>query len=114
MSMTTTTLSGDGTVLVGTLIQKARETSSDIGVHAHGDYGTGSLTFQYSLDGGTTKATIKDGSGTAATNITYTASGGFTWVSPVTTGSSPVLLYAVLASSTAPDIDVYIIDKNFG
>jgi len=32
----------------------------------------------------------------------------------ITTLSGDGTVYAVLASSTAPDIDVYIIDKNFG
>ena len=114
MALTTTNLTADGTTLVGTLKQGQRGIPSNVGIHAHGAFGSGTITFQYSFDGGTTKATIKEGPGTSATDISYTASGGFTWISPVSTGGAPILLYAVLSGSTAADIDVYVVDQNNG
>lgn len=108
-------ITANGTVLVGTLSQKSmRPSDNKIGIHAHGSFGGGTLTFQYSFDGGTTKATLKDGAGSSATDVSYTASGGFTWDSPVSTGGTPINLYAVLSGSTSPDIDVRIIDQNAG
>jgi hypothetical protein len=114
MALQTTNLTADGTTLIATLDQKHRWPTNEIGVHAHGTYGSGTLTFQYSLDAGTTKVTIKDGAGTGASDIEYTASGGFTWKSPVTTGGPSILLYAVLSGSSSADIDVYVTDPNIG
>lgn len=114
MAIQTTNLTADGTTLVGTLGQGSRNIPAKVGIHAHGNFGSGTLTFQYSLDGGTTKATLKDGPSTASADISYTASGGFTWDSPLSTGGTAVELYAVLTGSTSADIDVSIIDQNVG
>ena len=114
MGLQTTNLDADGTTLIATLNQKHKWPTNEIGIHAHGAYGSGTLTFQYSFDGGTTKVTVKDAPGTSGADVSYTASGGFTWKSPVTTGGSAVLLYAVLSGSTSPDIDVYVTDPNIG
>lgn len=114
MALQTANLTADGTTLIATLNQKHKWPTNEIGIHAHGTYGSGTLTFQYSMDGGTTKVTIKDGPSTSASDVSYTASGGFTWKSPVTTGGQAVLLYAVLSGATSPDIDVYVIDPNIG
>lgn len=114
MAVTTTAITADGTVLIGTISQKHPWETSQIGVHVHGAFGGGTITFSYSLDGGTTKATIREGAGTSGTQVSYTASGGFTWDSPVATGGSPVLVYAVATGSTGPTITAYVVDQNNG
>lgn len=114
MAKTTTAISADGTVLIGTLVQKHPWNNCRVGVHVHGTFGGGTVTFQYSLDGGTTKANLRDGSSTAATAVSYTASGGFTLDFPLATGGTPITLYAVLAGATAPAINAYVVDQNNG
>lgn len=114
MALQETNLTADGTTLVGTLSKGAAFIPAEVGIHAHGDFGSGTLTFQYSFDGGTTKATIKSAPSTSADDVSYTASGGFTWNSPIATGGTAITVYAVLSGSTSPDIDVYIVDQNAG
>lgn len=110
MSKQTTNLTADGTTLVGTLDQSGVMTADNkVGIHAAGTFGSGTLTFQYSLDGGTTKATIRDGAGSAATTVSYTDNGGFTWDSPLATSGQAITLYAVLSGSSGADIDISII-----
>lgn len=115
MAKTTTAITADGTHLIGTIAQKQKWENNQIGVHVHGAFGGGTVTFSYSLDSGTTKAVLREGAGTAGTQVSYTASGGFVWDSPLTTGgSSPILLYAVVTGSTAATITAYVVDQNNG
>lgn len=114
MARTVTNITTNTTTLIATLAQKHVWPTNEIGIHAHGTFGSGTVTFQYSFDGGTTKAVIKDAPSTAADDVSYTASGGFTWKSPVSTGTDPILLYAVTTGTTGADIDIYVTDPNIG
>lgn len=115
MATQTANLTADGDTLIATLNLKHPWENNQIGVHVmYQGVGTGTITFKYSLDGGTTKATVKSGAGTSAGDVTYTASGGFTWNTPITTGGDPILLYASVASASSLDVDVYVIDQNNG
>jgi len=114
MAETLVNLTADGTTLIGSLDQLSPNIPSRVGIHAHGSFGGGTLTFQYSFDGGTTNATLKDGPGTSASDISYTAPGGFTWDSPLATGGTAISVYAVLTGATSPDIDVRLINQNAG
>lgn len=111
MATQTTNLSANSTdTLVATLNQKHKWNTNEIGIHAHGDFDSGTLTFDYSLDGGTTKAELQEN----GSQISLTASGGKTWKSPVSTGGQAITIYATLSGATSPDINVNIVDPNFG
>lgn len=77
-------------------------------VSVFGTFGSGTVTLQYSPDGGSTKIDVTQ-NGTA---VTFTANGGRN----VELGFSnklgeEILLYATMAGSTTPDVDVIVHDN---
>lgn len=108
---TTQTLLANGTLALGA-VRKKRDLDSWTGLFvAYGTWGSGTLTWQFSPDGGTTKLTIKDLSGN---DITSTADDNF--LTNFATGSSnddPIFLYATLAGATNPNIKVIVYDNSY-
>jgi len=78
--------------------------------YIYGTFGSGTVTLFASPDGGTTKVALKDAiSGTA---ITTTAAAMFTLrLGSGSTNSDNIILYATLAGSTNPALNVAIFDN---
>lgn len=72
--------------------------------------GTGTITLQMSPDGGTTKYTVKDVTGT---DITGTSNGAFSFVTGIGNKVSEyITFYATLSGGSSADFDVILFDKN--
>ena len=111
MATQTANLTANATnTLVATLNKKHRWPNNQVGIHAHGSFGSGTLTFNYSLDGGTTKVSLKKND----TAISWTASDSVNWDSPLSSGEQAIEIYATLSGATSPDIDLKFIDQNIG
>ncbi len=95
------------TTLLGHVVRPRGLMDWRLAAHAYGTWGSGSLTFQLSSDGGTTKTTLDDGSAT----VTLTAN---RWIdiyppsAPAENGK--LLLYATLAGATNPSLTVELYD----
>lgn len=107
MTITETNLTSDATNTQIAVLNKSRDVMSPDGVRvdAYGDFGSGTLTFSYSPDGGTTKISLKDGVG--GTAISFTASESFVWSGPIYSDPA-IILYATLSGSSSPDIDIKV------
>lgn len=115
MALTTTVVTTNTTTLIATLNQRApRVGDNGILISAGGTFGGGTVTFQYSLDGGTTKITLKDGANYSADDISVTANHGFVWDAPTSTGGTPIRLYAVTTGSSGASITFHVVDQNYG
>lgn len=107
MTTTTTNFDADASnTLIATLNKSINSGGPDqVRIDAYGDFGSGTLTFAYSPDEGTTKISLKDGIGGSA--ISFTDDEGFVWEAPLNSDKA-ILLYATLASSTSPDLNVKV------
>lgn len=110
MAKYTASFTSDGTVQLCYVIKKRDFRDWLATIIATGTFGGGTITWQISADGGTTKTALKDISGAdqtsnAADNFTIElGSGG-------TVNDAPIL-YATLAGSTAPNIAITVFDNN--
>lgn len=104
-------ITADGSYKLGT-VRKKRDLTEWFGLfYAYGTFGSGTIAWQWSPDGGTTKLAINDLSGAA---ITSTSNDNF--VSNFATGSSlsdGIDLYITLTGSTNPSITVGYYDNNY-
>lgn len=102
MSKYTNTLAADGTAQIA-FVKKPRSLTDWLGTFfVTGTFGGGTLAWQWSPDGGTTKLALKDLTGTA---ITSTAADSFngTMGTASKNGEEPIL-YATLTGSTNPSL----------
>lgn len=112
MAKYTGTLLADGTVYLCDVHRPRSTTSYNCNFFAYGSaFGGGTVAFQVSYNGGTTKMTLKDEAGT---NISATAN----YQSPnillgetANNTDTPVKLYAVLSGSTNPNLTVGVVDN---
>lgn len=105
---TTLAASTTGTAIV--TVNKPRELTEWFAtINAYGTFGGGTLSYALSTDGGTTKVTMKDLSGTAysatANDVIDVALG----VANVN-GKEPII-YAVLSGATNPSITIDVLDN---
>ena len=101
------TLTADGTAS----FDLKRPRHADFGrytLFAVGDFGSGTVTAEASPDGGTTDVAIKDSSGNAVSE-TAAFIVNFELMSDA---DNPVKLEVNLASSTDPDLDIYVFDNS--
>lgn len=78
-------------------------------IQAGGNFGGGTLTFLISLDGGTTKNSLRDASGNAYSTITAdTFSGSIPAKTNI--GQEPII-YAALTGSTSPNLNIVLVDN---
>lgn len=107
MATTTTNFAADAALTVIGTLNKGKPTlgHTKVRVDAYGDFGSGTLTFFYSPDGGTTKIPLKVSVGGSA--VSFTDDQGFAWDAPLDNDSA-IILYATLASSTSPDLNVKV------
>jgi len=103
---TTVNLTADTTA--GTLIldapgPKYKDIPLEVMVQAAGTFGSGTLAYLISLDGGTNRTTVKDSTGTA---YAATADDIITLSLPVNGAENNIKVYAKLTGSTTPDIDI--------
>lgn len=77
---------------------------------AYGTFGGGTLTYKISPDGGATKITLKDASGT---NVTSAAEDNFTMnlTGSANNGDAPEL-YVTMAGSAGANVNVVVYDNN--
>ncbi len=113
MATQSSTITADGTTLVAKLSQKNAWQNNEVGIHLYGDFGNGTVTMSYSLDGGTTKIPLVVG-GFGGTAVSITDDGGDTWSSPVATNGDPIHLYVTMTGATSPSVNVAVIDQNWG
>lgn len=108
MTVTTTNLTGNATDTVIATLNMNRDLSSDqkVRVSAIGDFGGGTMTFNYSLDGGTTKSAWN--ASLAGSAISLTDDDTFSWDATIYNGANPIILYATLSGATSPDVDVIV------
>lgn len=77
---------------------------------AYGTWGSGTITYKISPDGGTTKIALKDASGTS---ITSTADDNFTInLAGGSTNTDAPKLYVTMAGATNPSVTVVLYDNN--
>lgn len=110
MSIAKKTFSGDGTQLVCTVFRKEGNTPWRGLFFAHGTWGGGTIAWQWSYDGGTTKLEIKDASG-----VPLISSADDSFTSDFVGGLAArdnIQIYAVLSGSTSPSLSVGVIDDN--
>ena len=106
------TLSADGSVEV------ARATISGRGLFVpyfgtavvQGTFGSGTLTWQVSFDGGTTKIGLLDTAGSAMTSTTNEMGNFQLGYGSLADGSDAPIIYATLAGSTNPALIVSVFD----
>jgi hypothetical protein len=110
MAKYTATFAADGTAFICNVVKPRNLPMWQATIFVYGTFGAGTIAWQWSPDGGTTKLALKDFSGTALTTTTNDSL-------PVQLGtgdknSDRVKLYAVLTGSTAPSLTVGVFDNN--
>ncbi len=110
MSKYAVTMTADATTFIATANRRNGSDSYFATLFAYGTWGGGTIAWQWSPDGGTTKLSIKDQMGSA---ITSTANDSFN-ISLGTGGSlsTAPLIYATLSGSTGPALTVGLLDNN--
>lgn len=104
------TVAANTTVQLGTVDRRRDHYIWQATMFAYGTWGSGSLAWQWSPDGGTTKLAINDASRSAITSVandSFQAQGG--------TGShnsDKVTIYATLTGATNPSLTVGFFDNN--
>ena len=110
MAKYTTSISADGSVYVCHVNKKRDFFTWQATILAYGTWGGGTITWQISPDGGTTKIPLKDISGASITsnaddNFTVNLGGG-------STNSDAPQIWATLASATGASINIVVYDNN--
>lgn len=105
-----TTISANTTGTAVITVHKPRSTTNWFATFAaYGTFGGGTLSYAFSPDGGTTKVTLKDGSGSA-----YSATSNDVVNLPLGVanhlGKEPII-YVVLSGATTPSITVDAYDN---
>lgn len=79
-------------------------------VHAYGTFGSGTLSYLISTDGGTTKTTMKDASGSS---YSTTAADAIPMgpIGAASNNGAEVIIYAALTGSSSPSIKIDVIDN---
>ena len=91
------------TITSNTTVELFRVTDTeDVSIDVGGTFGSGTLAFTYSVDGGTTTHSLLD-NGTA---ISLTAADNFV----LTTGDK--IVYATMSGATAPSVQICCTGKN--
>ena len=107
-------ITADGDYFICNITKNRHINEYRYGVNAYGtggnNFGSGTLTFKISTDGGTTLVDLQDATGTA---ITLDANGNFTgnWGNGATNSDAPKM-YVTMGSSTAPSVTVDYFDNN--
>lgn len=105
-----TTIAADTAAAQITFIDKPRSLTSYFAtLNAYGTFGSGTLSYLISTDGGTTKTTVKTISGTAYSATAADAVNIATGVANHL-GKEPIL-YAALTGSTNPSITIDVLDN---
>lgn len=110
MAKYTATLSAQNTSVLICRANKPRHANNYfISIFATGTFGTGTVTFEGSVDGGTTKAPLKDNGGAVAS---LTAAGNVN----IELGNSDALqdtlsIYATIATATDPSLAITAYDN---
>lgn len=112
MATTTTNITSTTTTQIATLNQVSPLQNNGIDIHTSGTFGGTAVTFQYSLDGGSTLINIKDSIG--GSDVSISAAEGFKFLPELATGGDPILLYAVTTGGSGIDININVIDRNIG
>lgn len=110
MSKYTNTLTEDATVYICDVHRRRDAWSWIATLYAVGTFGSGTIAWQWSPDGGTTKLALKDFSGVA---LTSTSNDSFNV--QMGTGKNltdNIKIYATLSGSTGPSITVGCFDNN--
>lgn len=101
----------DGTFLVGELSKNyGREYDFNFAVQFSGTFGSGTLTFSISPDGGTSKIPLRDGPNGSDNLISHTSDGQF--LIDINSFDTLQELYVTLSGATNPDITVLLHDPN--
>lgn len=110
MSIAKNTFTTDGTQLIGDVFKKDLHTIWTGLFFSHGTWGGGTIAWQWSYDGGTTKLAIKDNSGVP---MVANADDSFTsdFVGGIANRDN-IQIYATLSGSTSPSLSVGFIDNN--
>ncbi len=103
-------ITADGDYFLCDMNKKRDLTEYKYAVNAYGTWGSGTVTFKISTDGGTTKVPLKDASGNS---ITSTADDNFTgsWGNGAKNGDAPKM-YATMAGSTGASVVIDVYDNN--
>lgn len=110
MSKYTATVTADGDTYLCTVNKKRSLPIWKATINAYGTWGSGTITFKVSTDGGTTKVPLQDYTGAS---ITLSANGNFnTELGNANTNSGAPKLYATMAGSTNPSVTVDVLDNN--
>lgn len=108
MAKYTTSITADGTNEICT-VHKPRDLDAWVAtLHAFGTFGGGTLSYQISTDGGTTKTTMKDLTGVAYSTTTADA------INVELGVGDNIKIYAVLSGATNPAITVHVADNTGG
>ena len=110
MAKYVSTISADGTTLLGNVTRPRSLPSAEVMFFGHGTWGSGTLTLLWSPDGGTTKIAVTDLTDSA---ISKTANFGVR--GSFVTGdknSDQIQLYATLAGATNPSLIVGFYDNH--
>lgn len=108
MAIYTATLSAQNTSVYVCDLNKSRNNNDWFAnAMATGTFGTGTVSFQISYDGGTTKLTMnQDGTATAAS---LTAAGALNLRGGVSSVNAGAKLYATIGAATNPSVTVIVI-----
>lgn len=104
-------MSADASTVLANIHRRADSQSYAGSFFAQGTFGSGTVTLQVSIDGGTTKITVKDVLGN---NVSLSANGyqNFVLGNPSTDlGADQITLYATLVGSTNPSLTVALFDN---
>jgi len=111
MAKYTATLAADGSTAVCQIDRRRADTNNwQATAFVRGTFGSGTVVLQFSPDGGTTKITGKDWTGTA---LSATAASMFV-LQPMGNGSHNdhfITVYATISGSTNPAITVELFDN---
>lgn len=109
MAETSTTITTATTTLIATLNYNGACGDQGVDVHAAGTFGGTTLTFTYSVDGGSSTIPVPQ-PGTVNTQISITSAGSFNFNAQRST-NAPILLYAVTTGGTGIDIDIKVVSR---
>ncbi len=103
-------ITADGDYLVGDVHRRSSVNEFMALVYATGTFGSGTVAWKFSPDGGTTKIPLKDEGGNAASS---TAAASFVIrMGNGSTNTTAPLIYASVGGSTAASITVGMFDNN--
>lgn len=103
-------ITADGDYLVATVHRRVTANDWTALVYAAGTFGSGTVAWKFSPDGGTTKIPLKDEGGSAASS---TAAASFViHMGDGSTLSDAPLVYASVSGSTGASLTVGLFDNN--